>query len=584
MLRSSRAILLLFAFGVRSLQAEDVPLVLDPRFELKLVCASPDIVTPIGAVVDAKGCLFVIESHTHDAPKNYAGPKSDRIKLFTDKDGNGIPETQQVFAEGLHQAMNLAFAPDGTLFVVTAEEIFALHDRDGDGVREARTSVLKLDTENSNPHGQLLALTISHDGWLYTSRGNVGGAAYTFIGSDGRKIAGCGEGGEIVRCKTDGSHLERYATGFWNPFDLRSDAHGRLLCVDNDPDSRGPNRLLHIVPGGDYGYKAGYGGTGLHPYDAWEGDLPGTLPMIAGVGEAPCAVLDVTHTGFPADYGVAMLVTVWGEHNLTLYRPSAAGISIRATAEKFIEGGELFRPVALAPAPDGSVFITDWMLKNYPNHGQGRIWRLALKAGEKGRTPRPQLAKPEPDPAFAAFERLATASFEELTTALRSNDPFLQSAAIQSLARPELRDAVIGSLDDQDAAVRLGALLALQRANIDKPETLLSKLLADADTSVRQMALIWVSEKQLKSLLPYLDRAVTGGDISPRLFETWLATVQILQAKGKLDRDSKIDPAFIECVAHDESRAPELRALALPRLQDPGKESNRNPLPRCCRC
>jgi hypothetical protein len=86
------------------------------------------------------------------------------------------------------------------------------------------------------------------------------------------------------------------------------------------------------------------------------------------------------------------------------------------------------------------VFITDWVLKDYPNHGRGRIWRLSLKPGAEGRAPRGPFAKPEVNPDSAAFERLAaaqeSAQLQELTTALRGDDPFLQSAATQALARP----------------------------------------------------------------------------------------------------------------------------------------------------
>ena len=46
-----------------------------------------------------------------------------------------------------------------------------------------------------------------------------------------------------------------------------------------------------MIQGGDYGYEYRYGRTGLHPLVTWTGDMPGTLPMIAGTGEAPCAVI-----------------------------------------------------------------------------------------------------------------------------------------------------------------------------------------------------------------------------------------------------------------------------------------------------
>ena len=41
-----------------------------------------------------------------------------------------------------------------------------------------------------------------------------------------------------------------------------------------------------------------------------------------------------------------------------------------------VTGGEDFRPVGIAIAPDGSVYISDWVDKSYTLHGKGRIWRL----------------------------------------------------------------------------------------------------------------------------------------------------------------------------------------------------------------
>ena len=48
---------------------------------------------------------------------------------------------------------------------------------------------------------------------------------------------------------------KRWLPGSGNPFDLAFDGTGRLLAIDNDPDSRGPNRLIDVVEEGDYGYK-----------------------------------------------------------------------------------------------------------------------------------------------------------------------------------------------------------------------------------------------------------------------------------------------------------------------------------------
>ena len=41
-----------------------------------------------------------------------------------------------------------------------------------------------------------------------------------------------------------------------------------------------------------------------------------------------------------------------------------------------VVGGEDFRPVGIAVAPDGSLYMSDWVDKEYSLHGKGRIWRL----------------------------------------------------------------------------------------------------------------------------------------------------------------------------------------------------------------
>src|SRR5581483_10737857 len=92
-------------------------------------------------------------------------------------------------------------------------------------------------------------------GTVYFGMGENLGVDYRLIGADGATLSGGGEGGNIYRIEADGRGLARVATGFWNPFHMAFDGSGRLFAVDNDPDSRPPCRLLHIVAGGDYGYR-----------------------------------------------------------------------------------------------------------------------------------------------------------------------------------------------------------------------------------------------------------------------------------------------------------------------------------------
>jgi putative membrane-bound dehydrogenase-like protein len=558
------------------------PRVHDPRLSLNLFAGDRDIVTPIGLAIDGRDRLFVIESHTHSPPRDYAGPKSDRIKVFEDHDQDGHPERTTVFADGLTAAMNLAFSRQGQVYVVCAREVWRLDDQNGDGVSESRARIAELRTSNAYPHSALLGITFSHDGWLYLSRGNNGSAAYTLAGTDGATVSGYGDGGNITRCRPDGSKLEMFATGFWNPFDLKFDSLGRLLCVDNDPDARGPNRLLHVVQEGDYGYQSIYGGSGNHPFQAWEGELPGTLPMIDGTGEAPSGLLDCSRAALPPDYAGSVLVTIWNENTITRHATEPRGVSLTATHSTLISGGPDFRPVALEADSRGNIYITDWVLVNYPNHGRGRIWKLSALTNQPLRAPRPIFAKPQPDGAGETFattiESDSPARFQELLTTLRSPDPFLRHAAVVSLARPAFHELILAQTTNAHPKIRLGALLALRRAQVKNAERLLSDFLRDSDLEIRQAALQWIGESGVTSLRPRLDDALDHPNVSGRLFEMYLAAVECLdtnfarafrgRARDKANQlPRRLEPGLVESILRDERRPAKLRALALTRLE-----------------
>src|SRR3989442_699392 len=112
-----------------TLAQDAVPKVSDPRLIVELVAATPDIVHPISCDFDHKGRLLVIESHTHFAPKDYKGPKFDRIRMF-DVSKGGKATT---FFEGTRHTMDLAVHPDGSVYIATRNEILRLRDTKGTG-------------------------------------------------------------------------------------------------------------------------------------------------------------------------------------------------------------------------------------------------------------------------------------------------------------------------------------------------------------------------------------------------------------------------------------------------------------------
>lgn len=375
--------------------ADPLPKVVDARLKIELFAENPQIVTPTGIDIDSQGRIWAIESNTHFPPEGYQGHSTDRLLVLQDANGDGRTEEPTVFADGFRHAMSVAvrpvwfpivvrktdkgetLAPRLSVFVATRREILLLHDDDGDLKADRREQLVHLDTTGDYPHNGLAGISFDALGWMFFGFGENLGADYKIIGADGQTLSGGNEGGNIYRCRLDGTQLTHWATGFWNPHATCVDAYGRLFAVDNDPDSRPPCRLLHIIPGGDYGYRFRNGRKGLHPFTAWNGEIPGTLPMVAGTGEAPSGIVAYESDGFPADYRGNLLVGSWGDHRIDRFRLQPKGASFTSLGEPIVIGSENFRPVGLAVAPDGSLYFTDWVLREYKLHSKGRIWRVS---------------------------------------------------------------------------------------------------------------------------------------------------------------------------------------------------------------
>ncbi|WP_245189465.1 PVC-type heme-binding CxxCH protein [Lunatimonas salinarum] len=506
--------------------------VLDARLSLSLMLEDPEIVTPIGIAVDAEDRVYVLESHTHLPPKDYAGPSFDRIKRFADTNGDGQWDEVLVFADSITEGLNLAISPEGELHVITSREVWVLYDRDADGISEERRLLVGLEKPYQvYAHAAMLSITFDASGNMYLGRGNTGSAHWVLAGSDGSKVSGYGDGGNIVRADADGSKLEIFSTGYWNPFDLKFDSYGRLLVADNDPDSRGPNRLVHAVEGSDFGYKSLFGGSGIHPYLAWNGELPGTLPYAVPLGEAPSGLLNTNLTTFPSDYRDQFLCSIWEESRIVRTRFAEAGLSVTGDTEVVVEGGTDFRPVAFAADSKGNVYFTDWVMRYYPNHGKGRVWKLSAIDSSHSLAPETAYSPVHEHASVTKWNALREGEVGAalLKEALQSKDAFERHAAILALGKPKLQAVLQEVRYDQHPAVRMGALLAMRRFPSGDGMESAKTFLTDPDPEIRRAALIWVGEQGFTPLSPHIRSALSGPGFSVELFETYLETVKMLQ-------------------------------------------------------
>jgi putative membrane-bound dehydrogenase-like protein len=498
--------------------------------------------------VDQAGNVFVIESHTHFPPHDYKGPKADRILRLSDSDGDGRADKVEVFYDGLQGAMDIALSENGDMFVVTRAAVYRLRDTNKDYKADESIRLVQLETTNDYPHNALSGLALDGQGGLYFGLGENFGAAYKLKGADGIELTRQGEDG-IYYCRVDGTHLRRVATGFWNPFGLCIDRVGRLFATDNDPDSRPPCRLLHIVEGGDYGYEVRYGRDGLHPFQCWNGERSGTLPMITGTGEAPCELL-------PYDGG--LLVASWADNRLEHYVLKPKGLSFDADRKLLITGDMNFRPVGIGIGANATLFVSDWASASYELTDSGRIWRLTPKRapsagdGQDG----------TPLPAIKVLDWRVDR--DAILRDLDSDDPFVRTTAIEAVARGKVEQEFLDV--NLTPRQRVGLLLGQKRAGHAPSEKLVVHCLQSNVIDVQLAMLKWIADQRLAQFTELVEKGLDSPTLTPTTFVCHLSTIEMLR-EGNVKAVGADSTRLTDFVS-DVRRTPQLRAYAL-RLLSP---------------
>ncbi len=502
------------------IEAPDVPAELPPQIEtlqpgvtLTLLAQHPDLVTPTGIDVDEQGRIWLAACHTHFRPQGYAGPVHDEILVF-DRDGRN----RRVFYNKTDATMHVELGPDGWVYLAERDRILRVKDLDGDGTGDTEENLASLDTVADYPHNGLSGMAWHPDGGLVFSLGENFGKDWTLTARDGSKASGRGEGG-VFWCTVDGTRMRRIARGFWNPFGLLVRKDGEMFAADNDPGSRPPCRLLNIIEGADYGFQWVYGSAAVHPFVAWNGELRGTLGMVHPSGEGPCAVVEV---------GGGVMIPSWSSHCIDYFPLEGKGAGYTSQRIELLRGSDFFRPVCMAPGPEGAFYLTDWVFSSYQLHARGRLWKLEIdqsKAAWMKHVPEPRNAAARLAKDLRNGKARLTA--QQLFEHARGSDGYLSDAALTALAR-ESNSWTPDTLRAMPPGDRLWALVALRRVDLNE-EKWVRALLNDSDPEVRFECLRWIADAVLTNFSTEVEQMLTQPDLDYRLFEAVLATWNTLR-------------------------------------------------------
>lgn len=309
---------------------------------------------------------------------------SEKIIRITDKDGDGVYDTSNVFAEGFNtEVTGIAagtLAWRGDVYATIAPDVWKLRDTDGDGKADKRESLahgfgIHIAYAGHDMHG----LIPGPDGRLYWSIGDKG---TNVTDKDGKKHIAPHEGA-VLRCYPDGSGFEIFARGLRNPQEIAFDKYGNLFSVDNDADFKGEReRFLHITEGSDTGWRNHYQyrGSDYNPWMAesiWEPSgehQPAYItPTNGNFSDGPSGLAYNPGTALNAKYADAFFVTEFPKGNLLSFTVKPKGASFEIAQSHTVLSGPM--NVGINFGPDGALYSADWA-GEYPLNEKGAVWRI----------------------------------------------------------------------------------------------------------------------------------------------------------------------------------------------------------------
>ena len=414
--------------SLRDPDAATASLDLYPGLEATLFASEPLIASPTNIDVDHRGRVWVCDVVNYrEHGRRDKRPEGDRILILEDADGDGVADSSKVFYQGRDVDAALGLAVLGSKVIVTAApNVLVFTDEDGDDVPDRKEHLFTNSGAPQNDHSTH-SFVFGPDGRLYWNMGNAGRHIHdaqgrlvvdrsgepvvdrNFVrglrrqGADARPqfataLAGLAspfQGGMVFRSEQDGTGTEVLGHNFRNNYEVAVDSLGGLWQSDNDNDGSYACRINYILEFGNYGYRDELTGAGnaarrtgsssAVPERHWHQNDPGVVPnlLITGAG-SPTGVASYEGRLLPEPFWDQILATDAGPGVLrgVLAEKQGAGYEARSLDIFKGERDRWVRPVDVAVAPDGSVFVSDWYdpvvgWNRQLDSTRGRIFRIA---------------------------------------------------------------------------------------------------------------------------------------------------------------------------------------------------------------
>jgi putative membrane-bound dehydrogenase-like protein len=402
-----------------------------PGFQLECVASEPLVRDAVDLAFDENGGLYVAEIIPYaEGNSSQQGSPNGRISLLHDKDGDGNYDTSRVFVDKLIWPSGIA-CYDGGLYIAATPDILYCKDTDGDGQADLREVVLTgFDAVSPNAMPNSLRWGLDHR--IHGMTSSAGGIIQAVqwnrnhpedhlkaVQARGRDFSIDPRSGQF-ELESGGAQFGMTFDIWGNKFESTNNKPIEMIMVEDrylarNPYLATPSPRMPIWVDGEIVYPTS-------PVEPWRavrtemrvrGNFSGPVEgggTASGYFTAACGLMIYQGDAWPETYHNSALVCEAAGNLIHRMRLQPNGIGFTAhrteTKHEFVTSDEIwFRPIQLANAPDGTLYVADMYreiiehpdaippsAKKYLNlsHGndRGRVYRIVPEGFKQPPLPR----------------------------------------------------------------------------------------------------------------------------------------------------------------------------------------------------